>query len=152
MLALSKMAMVIDSEEDQASVKAFQAIFPSMVAVLKEAIDANDEERIMQAFEVFQTLLGCDYQLMSKHFQDLVVFMNQIAANTDISAETRVQAISFLIQYMQYRRLRIQGMKIGEPLTLSMLQVVTELGDSSVDDDEITPARSALALIDSMAQ
>jgi hypothetical protein len=152
MLALSKMAMVIDSEEDQASVKAFQAIFPSMVAVLKEAIDMNEEERTMQAFEVFQTLLGCDYQLMSKHFQDLVVFMNQIAADTDMSEETRVQAISFLMQCVQYRRLRIQGMKMGEQLTLSMLEVVTELGDSSVDDDDITPARSALALIDSMAQ
>lgn len=152
MLALSKMAMVIDSEEDQAYVKAFQAIFPSMVTVLKEAIDMNEEERIMQAFEVFQTLLGCDYQLMSKHFQDLVVFMNQIAANKDLTEETRVQAISFLMQCVQYRRLRIQGMKMGEDLTLSMLQVVTELGDSSVDDDDITPARSALALIDSMAQ
>lgn len=152
MLALSKMAMVIDSEEEQASVKAFQAIFPSMVAVLKEAIDMNDEERTMQAFEVFQTLLACDYQLMSKHFQDLIVFMNQIAADTDMPEETRVQAISFLIQCVQYRRLRIQGMKIGEQLTLSMLQVVTELGDSTADDDNITPARTALALIDSMAQ
>lgn len=152
MLALSKMAMVIDAEDDQASVKAFQAIFPSMVAVLKDAIDRNDEERVMQAFEVFQTMLGCDYQLMSKHFPDLVLFMNQIASNTEMEEDTRVQAISFLMQCVQYRRLRIQGMKIGEQLTLSMLQIVTELGDSAVEDDEITPARSALALIDSMAQ
>ena len=152
MLALSKMAMVIDSEEDQPSVKAYQAIFPSMVAVLKGAIDSRDEERTMQAFEVFQTLLGCDYQLMAKHFQDLVMFMGQIAANTDMPEDTRIQAISFLMQCVQYRRLKMQGMKIGEHLTLSMLQVVTELGDSSIDDDDITPARSALGLIDSMAQ
>ena len=152
MLALSRMAIVIDAEEDQQSVKAFQGIFPSMVAVLKDAIDQNDAERVMQAFEVFQTLLGCEYQLMSKHFQDLIVFMMQIAANTEMPEDTRIQAISFLMQSVQYRRLKIQGMKIGEQLTLAMLQIVTELGDDAVEDDEITPARSALGLIDSMAQ
>jgi importin-4 len=152
MLALSKMAMVIDEEDDQASVRAFQNLFPAMVGVLKDTIDAKDEERIMQAFEVFQTLLGCDYQLMSKHFQDLVVFMNQIASNTELDDDTRVQAISFLMQAVQYRRLKIQGMKIGEQLVMSMLQIVTELGDAAADDDDITPARSALGLIDSMAQ
>ena len=152
MLALSKMAMVIDEEDDQASVKAFQGLFPLMVGVLKDTIDAGEEDRIMQAFEVFQTLLGCDYQLMSKHFQDLVLFMNQMASNRDLSEDTRVQAISFLMQAVEYRRLRIQGMKIGEHLVMSMLQIVTELGDSAADDDDITPARSALGLIESMAQ
>ena len=151
MLALSKMAMVIDAEDDQASVKAFQGIFPSMVAVLKDAIDRNDEERAMQAFEVFQTLLGCDYQLMQRHFQQLVVYMNQVAADKEMPEDTRVQAISFLMQCVQYRRLRMQGMKIGEQLTHSMLEIVTEL-DTSVENDEITPARTALGLIDSMAQ
>jgi importin-4 len=152
MLALSKMAMVIDEEDDQASVKAFQGLFPSMVRVLKDTIDAGEEDRIMQAFEVFQTLLGCDYQLMSKHFQDLVIFMNQIASNMELAEDTRVQAISFLMQAVQYRRLKIQGMKIGEQLVMSMLQIVTELGESAADDDDITPARSALGLIDSMSQ
>lgn len=152
MLALSKMAMVIDEEDDQASVKSFQALFPSMVGVLKDTIAAGEEDRIMQAFEVFQTLLGCDYQLMSKHFPDLVVLMNQIASNQEIAEDTRVQAISYLMQAVQYRRLRIQAMKIGEQLVLSMLQIVTELGHSAADDDDITPARSALGLIDSMAQ
>lgn len=152
MLALSKMAMVIDEEDDQASVKAFQGLFPAMVGVLKDTIDAGEEDRIMQAFEVFQTLLGCDYQLMSKHFQDLVVLMNQIASNREAAEDTRVQAISYLMQAVQYRRLKIQGMKIGEQLVMSMLQIVTELGESADEDDDITPARSALGLIDSMAQ
>ena len=152
MLALSKMAAVIDEEDDQASVRAFQALFPSMVGVLKDTIDSGEEDRIMQAFEVFQTLLGCDYQLMSKHFQDLVIFMNQIASNRALADDTRVQAISFLMQSLQYRRLKIQGMKIGEQMVMSMLQIVTELGDAEADDDDVTPARSALGLIDSMAQ
>jgi importin-4 len=152
MLALSRMAVAIDEEDDQASVKAFQGLFPSMVGVLKDTIDAGEEDRITQAFEVFQILLGCDYQLMSKHFQDLVIFMNQIASNTELAEDIRVQAINFLMQAVQYRRLKIQGMKIGEQLVMSMLQIVTELVDSGADDDDDTPARSALELIDSMAQ
>jgi importin-4 len=151
MLALSKMALVIDAEDDQASVKAFQTIFPSMVTVLKDTIDAGNEEHTMLAFEVFANLLGYDYQLMSKHFQDLVVFMNQIALNTNMPADTRIQAISFLMQCIVYRRLKVQGAKMGEPLVTSMLQIITEIGSSSEDDD-LTPARSALGLIDTMAQ
>ena len=151
MLALARMAQVIDAEEDQASIKAFQAIFPSMVATLKDSIDAGNEDHTMLAYEVFQSLLAYDYQLLSKHFTDLVVFMNELSANKDMSEDTRVQAISFLMQCVTYRRLKIQGSKMGEPLTTSMLQIVTELGDDD-DDDDITPARSALGVIDIMAQ
>jgi importin-4 len=152
MLAISKMALVIDAEEDQASIKAFQNIFPALVTVLKDAIDSGDDTQIMLAFEVFNTLLTAEYQLMSKHFRDLVVFMNEISTNTNMADDTRTQAISFLMQCVVYRRLRIQGLKIGEPLVKSMLQIVTEIDDASADDDDITPARSALGLIDTMAQ
>jgi hypothetical protein len=152
MLAISKMALVVDADEDQASIKAFQNLFPSMVAVLKDTIQSGKEEQIMLSFEVFNTLLTAEYQLMSKHFQDLVIFMNEIAANTEMSDETRTQAISFLMQCVVYRRLRVQGAKMGELLTKSMLQIITEIDDASADDDDITPARSALGLIDTMAQ
>ena len=152
MLALSKMAMAIDADEQEAAMESFQAIFPSLVQVLSEAIDQGDEARIMQAFEVFQTLLGCDWQLMSHHFKDLIVYMNQLAADKSKAEDTRVQAISFLMQAVQYRRVRIQGMRIGEKLTMTMLGIITELGDAAAEDDDITPPRSALGLIDMMAQ
>lgn len=152
MLAISKMALVIDADEDESSIKAFQNMFPAMVAVLKDTIDSGKEEQAMLAFEVFNTLLTAEYQLISQHFQDLVRFMNEIATNTNMSDETRTQAISFLMQCVIYRRLRVQGAKMGEPLTKSMLQIVTEIDDASADDDDITPARSALGLIDTMAQ
>jgi len=152
LLAISKMALVIDAEEDQASIKAFQNIFPEMVAVLKDTIDSSKDDYVMLTFEVFNTLLTAEYQLLAKHFQDLVAFMTQLSVNTEAADETRTQAISFLMQCVIYRRLRVQGAKMGEPLTKSMLQVITEIDDASADDDDITPARSALGLIDTMAQ
>lgn len=151
LLALSKLALHLDSDEDEAPVKAFQEVFPSMVAVLKDAIDTGDEDRIMQAFEVFQTLLGCDPQLMNVHLRDLVTFINEVAANTNLAEDTRTQALSFLMQCVRYRKLKIQGMRIGDQLTRTALHIATELSDDD-DDDEITPARSALALLDILSQ
>ncbi|KAJ5175810.1 uncharacterized protein N7482_001687 [Penicillium canariense] len=152
LLALSKLAYHLDSEENMAPVKAFQDMVPSMVAVLKDAIDQSEEDRIMQAFEVFQTLLSLDPALLTIHLKDLVVFMNELAANTEADEDTRTQAISFLMQCVQYRKLKIQGMRLGEQLTRTALQIVTELDDSPADDDDITPPRSALGLLDILAQ
>lgn len=151
MLALSKMALVFDADEDAASLRAFQEAVPSMVSILKESIDAGDEDRTLQAFEVFQTFLGCDLQLLAPHFRDLVQFMIDIASQTEVSEDSRSQALSFLMQCVKYRKMKIQGMKVGEQLTLKCLQIVTEIGDSSVDDEDVTPARSALGLLDLLA-
>ncbi|KAL2830462.1 armadillo-type protein [Aspergillus cavernicola] len=152
LLALSKLAMYLDSAENMGPVQAFQNLVPAMVNVLKDAITREDEEQIMQGFEVFQTVLGFDPALLTVHLKDLVVFMNEIAANTDIDDDTRTQAISFLMQCVQYRKLKIQGMRLGEQLARTAVQIVTELDDASPSDDDITPARSALGLLDMLAQ
>ncbi|CEJ53698.1 Putative Karyopherin (Importin) beta 3 [Penicillium brasilianum] len=152
LLALSKLAYHLDSEENAAPVKAFQEMVPAMVAVLKDAIDQTEEDRIMQAFEVFQTLLSLDPALLTVHLKDLVIFMNEIAANIQADEDVRTQAISFLMQCVQYRKLKIQGMRLGEQLTRTALQIVTELDDSPADDDDITPPRSALGLLDILSQ
>ncbi|KIW78377.1 hypothetical protein Z517_08212 [Fonsecaea pedrosoi CBS 271.37] len=152
LLAISKMAYFADPEEEKALLKEFQNIFPAMVAVLKDTIDSGKEDQIMLTFEVFNTLLTAEYQYMSNHFQDLVAFMNGLATNSAMADDTRTQAISFLMQCVLYRRLRVQGAKMGDPLTKSMLQVATEVDDDSADEDEITPARSALALIETMSR
>lgn len=152
LLALSKIAMNLDSDEDEAPVKAFQEFVPPMVAVLKDSIDKQEEDRVMQAFEVFQTLLGCDPAILTVHLKDLVVFMNELATNTEVDEDTRTQAISFLMQTIQYRKMKVQGMRLGEQLTRSAMEIVTELSDSPSLEDDITPARSALGLLDMLAQ
>ena len=45
LLALSKIGMVIDAEDDQASTRSFQNIFPHMVNVLKQTIEGENEEQ-----------------------------------------------------------------------------------------------------------
>ncbi|KAE9966338.1 hypothetical protein BLS_007066 [Venturia inaequalis] len=151
MLTLSRVAMLVDGEDDPDSVKAFQELVPHMVNVLKATVDAGDESDAMNAFETFQTLLACDAVLLNKHFADLVRFMMDLATEKAIDDDMRSQALAFLMQCARYRKLKLQGLRMGEELTKKALQIVPELGDLSSDDEEITPARSALGLLDILA-
>lgn len=151
MMALSRAAMLIDPDDDPKDLKAFQELVPNMVAVLKSTVDEGDEEHALQAFEVFQTLLDCEGRLLQKHFGDLIDFMMNLASDTTIDDDYRSQALAFLMQCVRYRKLKVQGLRVGEQLTLKSLQIVTELGDLSNDEDEITPARSALGFLDILA-
>ncbi|KAL6709962.1 hypothetical protein ACN47E_000747 [Coniothyrium glycines] len=151
LLGLSRLAMLLEPEEDPKSLALFQESIPAMVNVLKATVDAGDEDRAMQAFEVFQTLLGCESALLAKHFGDLVKFMLQLAASTDVEDDYRSQALAFLMQCVRYRKLKVQALRIGEELTLKALHIVTELGDLSSEDEDVTPARSALGLLDILA-
>ena len=54
MLALSRLAIVLDTDEDGASLKVLQNAIPQMVAVLKQAVDEGDEDRTTQSFEVIK--------------------------------------------------------------------------------------------------
>jgi HEAT repeat protein len=152
MLALSRIGMAMDPEEDGDSLAAFRRAVPSMVAVLKEAVDSGDEKRAENAFEVFQILLTCDTSLLASHFQDLVQFMTTLASSKEIPDESRTQALSFLMQCVKHRRMRIQGLKLGEPLTLKAMEIVTELGDLRNDVEEAVPAQTALGLLDALSQ
>jgi len=152
MLALSRIAMLIEPEEDRKSLKAFQETVPAMVAVLRSTIDEGDEDRTMQAFEVFQTLLGCESALLANHFKDLVQFMIELSVEKSITDETRSQALSFLMQCVKYRRMKVQGIQgMGEELTVKAMQIAAEMDEDDDDEDEITPARSALSLLDLLA-
>lgn len=151
MLALSRIALILDPESDQMSLEAIQNSIPQMVGVLKQAIDSEDTERISQSFEVFQTLLGCEPQVLNKHIRELVIFMKDLAGAKSLDEDARTQAINFLMQCVRYRKLKVQGLKLGEPITLTCLEIVTELGDSTSDDEDITTPRSALSLLDILA-
>ena len=148
MLALSQIAIVFDADNDEETLQAIQDSIPHMVGVLKAAIDTDDEDHALQAFEVFQTLLSCDAQVLNKYFKDLLQFMTQIAAETKLDEDYRTQAISFLMQAVNVRKSKVQGLKLGEDMTLKCLEIATELlEDPDDDDDEMNPPRSALGLL-----
>jgi hypothetical protein len=151
MLGLSRLAMLLEPDESPKELALFQESVPGMVNVLKATVDEGDEDRAMQAFEVFQTLLGCESALLAKHFGDLVRFMLELSSSTNVDDEYRSQALAFLMQCVRYRKLKVQGLRIGEEMTLKALHIVTELGELSSEEEDVTPARSALGLLDILA-
>ncbi|KAL9094883.1 MAG: hypothetical protein Q9165_002832 [Trypethelium subeluteriae] len=151
MLAIAQLALCIDTDEDPQSLRLLQQALPNMVAVLKKAVDDGDEDHAMQAFEVFQTLLAGNPALLNQNFKNMVQFMLGIATDMDVSDDSRVQAISFLMQCVKFRRLKIQGLRVGEEITIRALQIVPELGDLTGDEEDLSPARSALGLLDILA-
>ena len=154
MLGLGKVAMFILPDEQPQNLNLFVQIFPGMVAVLKSTIEEKDEDRITQAFEVFQTLLGCESALLAPHFQELLGFMIEIAGSTSHEEDVRSQALSFLMQCVRYRKMKIQAIKdMGEKLTLMSLQIATEINDDEDDDEDdvVSPRRAALGLLDLLA-
>jgi len=151
MMSIGAMLMMFDPEEEPQNVAALQTLIPHMVNVLKEAIDAGDDEKIGHAFEVFQSFIGYESALLGNYLKDLVQFMIDLGANTQADDDVRSQALAFLSQTVRYRRMKIQGMKdMGKQLTQKSMLIITEIDDEE-DDDEIGPARSALALLDSLA-
>lgn len=152
LLALGNLAMHLDSDEDETPVRLFQGVIPLMVGILKDAITANEETRVMQCFEVFQTLITCDPLLLKTSFKDLLLLMKDVAINTEFAEDSRTQALSFLMEAVRYRKHKIQALQIGGVLTLASLQIVTELDEETSEEDDINPSQSALALLDLLSQ
>ncbi|KAI0168914.1 ARM repeat-containing protein [Hypoxylon sp. FL1284] len=151
MLSISSLLMLIDADEDEQSAQAVQEFVPAMVDVLKDAVDGGDDERIQQCFEVFQSFLAYESSLISRYFKDLLQFMIDLAANTNAEDDVRNQALSFLAECTKYRRLKIQAIPdMGAQLMRKSLTILSELADDD-DEDDTTPARSALSLIDQLA-
>lgn len=151
MMSIGAVLMLIEPEEDESAVQAVQQLVPHMVEVLKDAVESNDDERTKQSFEVFQQFLAYEPVLLAPHLRDLMAFMADLAANKNADEEVRCQALAFLAQTVRYRRMKVQAMKdMGAHLTQKSMEILTEIDDDE-DEDEITPARAALSLLDQLA-
>ncbi|TGJ88611.1 hypothetical protein E0Z10_g176 [Xylaria hypoxylon] len=151
MLSISAALMLIDVDENEQALSAVQEFIPAMVDVLKDAVQNDDDERIQQAFEVFQSFLAYESALISRYFKDLVQFMLELATNSAVDGDVRCQALAFLAQCVRYRRMKIQGVPdMGAQLMRKSLMILSELEDDDEEDDA-TPARAALALIEQLA-
>ncbi|KAK1842068.1 karyopherin kap123 [Colletotrichum chrysophilum] len=121
------------------------------VEILKNAIDQGNDDQYNDIFEVLQNFMTYDSAYLANHFKDLVQFMIELGVNTEVEDDARSQALVFLAQSARYRRLKIQGMKdMGALLMVKSMQIVAEI-DNDADEDDSSPARTALSLIDQLA-
>lgn len=150
LLALSKMAQAIDSENDEHSLQNFHQAIPGMVEVLQQAIQSKDDHRMTQCFEAFQELFEPDAKILGKYFGDLVQLMAGIAASHDMDKEPRTQALNFLMSAVLYRKLRFQGLRIGDKIVAIIMDILVH-ADEVDDTDEFSLTLSAVSLLNLMA-
>lgn len=138
-------------EEDPKAVETISSFVPSMVNILKATVEADDDESYKVVFEVFHSFVAHDPVLFGSHFQDLLQFMMDLAGNKQAEDDARSQAVAFLIQCVHARPRKLQAMNdIPSRMMVGAMHVVAELDDEDEDED-MSPARSAIGLVDELA-
>ncbi|GKT59945.1 karyopherin kap123 [Colletotrichum tofieldiae] len=149
--SVGALLMLVDPEEDAQSLNLIQQLVQPMVEILKNAISEGNDDQYRDVFEVFQSFLAYDSAFLAAHLKDLIHFMIDLAVNTEVEEDARSQALAFLSQCARYRRMKLQAMKdMGALLMVKSMQIVTEI-DTDDEDDDNSPARTALSLIDQLA-
>lgn len=148
--AIGAILMIIEPQEDPEALNAMQSFLPSMVSILKATVEDEDEENYKTVFEVFHSFIAYDSALIGANLRELLEFMINLAGNKEFEDDARAQALAFLIQCVRYRRLKIQAMKdMASQLVVQGMQIITEL--DSDDEEEMSPARTAISLIDQLS-
>ncbi|KAM0478988.1 hypothetical protein ACHAPX_004966 [Trichoderma viride] len=148
--AIGAILMLVDPEEDPKALTIMQGFVPSLVNILKATVEAGDEESYGAVFDVFHSFIAYDSALLNLHLRDLLMFMIELAGNTNAEDDPRSQALGFLIQTVSYRRMKIQAMKdLGAELMVKAMHIAIDL--DSDDEEDMSPARVAISLIDQLA-
>ncbi|CAK7220315.1 hypothetical protein SCUCBS95973_004117 [Sporothrix curviconia] len=155
-LSIGALLLLIDNDDDDdkeaaAFVRAVHDLVPQISVVLKNCVDAGDDDKIQQVFDVLQQFLVYDPAFIGNHLKSLVQFMLDLSLNRDLDDEVRIQALSFLTQTVHYRRLKIQAMRdVPAQLVVKSIEILTEIGDDEAFDEE-NPGHLALSLLDALS-
>ncbi|CAK7200506.1 hypothetical protein SEUCBS139899_003202 [Sporothrix eucalyptigena] len=145
------LVLIEDEDEEEDSVAAVRDLVPQMGLVLKNAVDAGDDDKVQSVFDVLQQFLVFSPAFVGNHLKSLVQFMIDLSANKEADDDVRVQAMSYLTQTVHYRRLKIQAMRdMAAHLVVKSMEILTEIGDDESIDEE-TPGHLALSLLDALA-
>lgn len=146
--ALGKMADFID-EDQKEEIAMFSELVPHMVNVLQQCLNESDEESAAKCFDVFDTLLLLEVPILSKHVQNLIQFFLSIGGNKSYEPVMRVQALSFLMWAIVYKKTKIQRLKLVTPMIQALMPIAAE--EEPEDSDEDSPARLAFKVINTLA-
>ncbi|KAK9463601.1 armadillo-type protein [Lipomyces oligophaga] len=145
LLSLGKIAEILDADPEEEYTSMFRQFLPGMVNVLKELIDQGDTKVIGQAFDVFQSFMWIDSSIIGKAFGDLIQFLHEITKSDNFDSDVRCNALTCLTNAVRYKRMKVQGLRIGSTLTSSALQIAADTMDE-IDDEEEEDSVPRLAL------
>jgi hypothetical protein len=149
--AIGVVSDYVDSSNSRV-VKCIQDLVPQMVTVLNEAITEGNEQGASKGFNVFDSMLSSEAPLFKTHFAAFVEFCVAAFTNTQVSDSIRVMAGNLIVLLPLYRRSSLTKLKLTEPILSHCLVVAVEPETvDDEDDEEDSPARSALRIVNSFA-
>ncbi|KAF9933551.1 hypothetical protein FBU30_005193 [Linnemannia zychae] len=146
--ALGKMADFIE-EDQKEEIAIYTELVPHMVNVLQQCLNDSDEESAAKCFDVFDTLLLLEIPILSKHVQNLITFFLSIGGNKSYEPVMRVQALSFIMWAIVYKKTKIQRLKLVPQMIQALMPIAAE--EEPEDSDEDSPARLAFKVINTLA-
>lgn len=137
-----------NSEEDT-SVNYILNLIPKIAAVLSDCVDTQDEELIVFAFEVFDSLIDAGQDITSNVELLIKIGIEKVGANQKLQLSTRECAMDFLetIADMKPKILTTSPEMIRYLLAFTF-QIATEVDDNP---EENTSVDMALRLLDTLA-
>ncbi|EPY53488.1 karyopherin Kap123 [Schizosaccharomyces cryophilus OY26] len=142
---LGAVAEVLEAD-DKRLLHTYRDTLPSMLMVLQDVVQVGDEDACKTVFDVFNTFLIVSGAIISKVLGNIIELITGISTSKQIDDEIRCMALSFIISCIRFKSRKLQALKLGKSLILSLMQVATE--DTTEDVDEDCPARLALRAID----
>ncbi|KAF9567891.1 hypothetical protein EC968_003127 [Mortierella alpina] len=146
--ALGKIADYMEDTQKQ-EIAMFSELVPHMVNVLQQCLNIKDEVAAGKCFEVFDSLLLLEIPVLSKHIQSLIQFFLESGANKSYETAMRVQALSFLMWAIVYKKTKIQRLKLVSPMIQALMPIAAEEEPEDLDED--SPARLAFKVINTLA-
>ncbi|CAB4443681.1 unnamed protein product [Rhizophagus irregularis] len=146
--ALGKVAEIIDPSS-KADIQLFRDLIPSMVNVIQQCLEQGDNDSAIKGFELFDGLLLLETPLLSNHLQQLIEFVLIVSRNNQYDDSVRVMALQFLIWVTNYKKTKIQKLKLVAPIIQQLMPIGAE--DDPDDQDDESPSRMAFRVINSLS-
>ena len=147
--ALKALGNHASNSEEESSANYILNLIPKIANVLSESVDILDEELIVFAFEVFDSLIDSGQDITSNVELLIKVGIEKVGSNSKLQLSTRECALDFLetIADMKPKALTSSPEMIRYLLT-HIFTIATEIDDNS---DEPSPVDMSLRLLDTLA-
>ncbi|POY75272.1 hypothetical protein BMF94_1642 [Rhodotorula taiwanensis] len=146
--ALGKLAEYVEPGE-QYEISALQGMIPSVVQVLQQALEANDEPAAKSIFEFFDTVSLSECPIITPHITSLIEFLLRSAGNQAYDNDLRIMCLNALLFLVRFKKGKIQQLNLAGSIITALLPIGAEPEPVDIEDD--APSRTAFRVIDSLA-
>ncbi|KAJ9579600.1 hypothetical protein L9F63_004785, partial [Diploptera punctata] len=145
------------AEGDQGLVNVYHQLMPRVMQIVR-ALCVTDEEKAIEAMELFEDLVETAVTVIVPHIKPLVEMCLEFASNKNLGEGIRVKALSFISWLTRTKKKAIVKHKLVEPIIEVLFQLMSTPPENEekeeyfcADIDENTPMTCATQTLDVLA-